>query len=170
MKINNKRDDFSHSKQVKLNVGCCCCCCCCLFWPGGVIGGILGSIQTKKEISTFKEDPDKTEALLIARKWFWFTFLGLALLTGLLALVLSEYSIYRALRQNLQTLLIVSVVGAPALQILASALVSSSVLRFKVQDKSVREVLIKRNSNIAIGTILGYGIGWTIIFIIANMI
>ncbi len=169
MKISNKRDDFSHSNQIKLHVGCCCCCC-CLFWPGGIIGGFLGILSTKNEVSAFKEDPDKKEALSIARKWFWFTFLGFALITGLLALYLSSNSIYGVTRYNLRVFIIVSIIGAPTLQILASALVSSSVLKSKVHDNAIRKVLIKRNSSIAIGSIIGYGIGWATIVIIANII
>jgi hypothetical protein len=137
-----------------VTVGCgCCCCCCCLHTIGGLIGAaaapVFGAGAVPTPFHYDVDDPDTelpplTKPGLSAISVYWFSFLILTVLGGLIGLANGIVGI------------VFLVLGLPLVQI-AAVVVSAILLAFN--SRSVEDGQLWTLGKIALGIIVGTGLG-----------
>jgi hypothetical protein len=126
--------------SVVLPCGCCCCCCCCLHTIGGLVGGVVGSVQNVEKAPRRVLDPDfpfpyrrdefEEEGTFPAGLLYWL----------LVLLLMAATAVYFFLQQgardpnDLLLGLLVALMILPGLQLGASAL-SAAAVGFFYADK-----------------------------------
>ena len=156
MKISQKQDDFSKSKNVSLMHGCCCC---CFFWAGGLIGAVIGSATTGSLWETAIADSKAAPYLRIARKFFWSTILVTVVFGLFCGLVLSQGGNSGGFASFFLSVILLP---APVLSFFIAAIVTALAIPSRIPDESIRRLVNKRNFGIVLGSLIGYGIGWAI--------
>ena len=148
-----------------VTVGCgCCCCCCCLHTIGGLIGAaaapIFGAGATPTPFHYDVDDfdielPSLAKPGLSAISTYWYTFLILTAIGGLIALASGVVGV------------VILVLVLPLVQ-LGAVVVSAMLLA--LNPRSVQDGQLWTLGKIALGLVVGTGLGVVSMFGIAFLL